>query len=229
MSEPLVVTSVPGSGTIFTLRLLESHPQIPIRIGCDGGNIKDFKKLLPIIENNNLSNHLLNEFSNSQYLLLYGHIHYDWMRQLLSNDFNYKLIIPIRHPLSVWRTIKKRNQIKSIRPLVLYSYLLNILLSIQKEKSHLILPIDLMNKVSGEQRLVEIKYGLTKVLNLDSTQKMIKIIRKWQPVNVNKSLCNSNPNQSIKPLIKKLNKLGIPYGNSPEEPIGTFTFNDFLE
>ena len=142
------------------------------------------------------------------------------------------IVTPLRHPFSVQKSciLRGAGEERHLR-------FWHAVLQAVGKKSIIPVPLDLLGQMPEEKRLAEMQI-LFDFLDLEISDELEEFIRKdaknGKQENKDKTLTEEQSKRIEKTMdfgnfIKAAQDAGIPYGNSPEEPIGTFTFNDFLE
>ena len=241
--EIILEFTIPRTGTRFLEQLFTLHQDI-YRFHCSRTKKAPFgeegHKINYLFYSGNFDQEIL-KFKPSvyKYLFIKGHWFLDLAEPILfmpdvikSKSPKTIIATPLRHPFSVERSCLLRggNESRHMR------FWHAVLQAIGK-KAIIPVPLDLLGQMTEADRLAEIQI-LFDFLDLEISDELEQFIRKWEKIgkqeNEGKTLTEEQSKLIEETInfgnfIKAAQDAGIPYGNSPEEPIGTFTFNDFLE
>ncbi len=214
-----IIASIPGTGTIFTVRLLNSLKK-EVQL-CD--NSMKAELFSPAIDLETSLNKLYQKEALifPKKVLLYGHLHFSWMQFILRYlRLDDELIIPIRHPFNIVRTIYRRD----LEIEMIWRRLDDLLTFLENPQKKLLLPIDLFKMYDKNLRLKEISHMFKGHLGINELEhKTIDLILKWKPENVSDNYLQFSQKEANKLLEyfsdtdiwKRLNKLGLPYDKYP--------------
>jgi hypothetical protein len=121
----------------------------------------------------------------------------------------------------------------------------DVLLAFEKVPGSIVFPVDLLGKLKPDNRIEEVRKVFDNYLNLDVDSKTIGVMQEWQlsplsqPASYNHSLSfekllGGEREKAIREhidetgILKRLNDLGIPYGETPEKPLAPFSFSKGL-
>jgi len=278
-SQVLILTSCPRSGTRFTMKFLEKHPEIgqfygfdmPVRHHSYNPVCKPLQGLGGLTSINTLNGYhietpqmikqqytfkgiqnRLRSFYESQfpthqgkYRSFFGHITnpgYIWPLIALK-PFDFKVVAPIRHPLSVLisdissiRLAKQRGiniPTSNGSAWEFHDYIsvtLKLVASLKAHGNFLPLPLDLLSAKPPKQRQEEMRALVEEYLEITLTESQISFIDSWKPIaHFKKSeyaevFIPEEVMQGVRVLVREsgilelLGSIGVDYSESPPIP-----------
>jgi hypothetical protein len=215
-NEIILIISIQHSGSCFVRTLLSRHSAIsrPLTFG-QLLEIEECNVLIQrfgqydCINGNNLSKALqLVAVSDNKYVQLNIYIHEYWaLPMLLHKDIDAKIIITMRHPLNVLKSVYWRKELLSQQLMNQY----NILLYIAKiYPEAFILNVDTLSTKSQAARLESMKKLFEGYLDLEITSQLEKKIIEWNRVNFvwDKDRVTV-PKEILKQMFKRIESSGV--------------------
>jgi hypothetical protein len=253
MSDIILLVSVQASGTRFVMEMLEEHKDISwrcnlgyyTRVGVfhSAGILHNWEQA-EFLTAEELERELLKyKMPVFKYLLLFQHIDNLKMHCVLQKLGRCITVVPLRHPFSVvksrslqWRLSKKGDVDTAIdEEDILKRY--DEVLSLHQRQSTVFVPVDLLGMLEQPERIKEMEafFGMFS-LGLPEERHRIATWVIGHAGNYDHSLSDAElfPNGQLERiheyvdksgLLPKLKMLGIPYGDSPNIPIGHFTYD----
>ena len=177
----LMGASVAHTGTYFVRGLLNAHPDIEIasenatslQIPTQDADAQD------AVLADTLEAELFNSVEGTpEYALLTHHITTMWfVPLLLHHPFEFKLIVPMRHPYWGLRSFYLRDK---ARYSVIGQYL--VLVDILKRNpDNFVLPVDLWGDLSVSERFKKVTPLFRDFLELSMTPEVEQIVTEWNP------------------------------------------------